>query len=65
MTEEERTDILKYLEEYEQEVWKWSGSAFLAGERVSDVAWHKAELYNFMCRLGNVLSSIRDDLTRE
>lgn len=33
------------------ELYSWSGSAFLAGEKVRDEAGHKSRLYSFLCDL--------------
>jgi len=40
----------------------WSGSAFLAGEKVKDEAGHKARLYSDLCYLGNVIWAWGDDI---
>lgn len=38
----------------------WSGSAFLAGEKVADEAEHKSQLYSDLCSLGNYLDCWAD-----
>ncbi|MBD3844285.1 hypothetical protein IED13_01145 [Bosea sp. SSUT16] len=37
--------------EKREELASWTGSAFLAGEKVKDELWHKGELYSFLCKL--------------
>jgi hypothetical protein len=42
------------------ELYSWSGSAFLAGEKVKDEADHKVRLYGFLCGLIGYLMAGRD-----
>lgn len=39
------------------ELYRWSGSAFLAGEKVEDEADHKFQLYGFLCSLIGYLTA--------
>lgn len=43
-----------------QELYGWTGSAFLAGEKVEDEAQHKANLYSFLCGLIGWFITARD-----
>jgi hypothetical protein len=48
------------IREQAAKVWQWSGSAFLAGEKVEDEEGHKADLYSWLCGLGNTLERLAD-----
>jgi len=36
---------------------EWSGSAYIAGEKVTDPAWHRSGLYRHLCHVGTYLSA--------
>lgn len=53
-------EIANEWDERLQELYRWTGSAFLAGERVDDEKRHKADLYSWLCSMIGWFMAARD-----
>ncbi len=57
-------DVLSTIGDWAKWAREWSGSAFIAGDPVEDEAEHRDDLYAGLCRLGNEMLWLGDEVLK-